>query len=736
MSYCGSIRKEVINLEKYNVTVIIPSLNPDEKLLKTVSELEKSGFDDIIIVNDGSDSEHLAFFPDTEEHPCCTVIDHRKNRGKGAALKTAFRYFLNFRENKDGVITIDSDGQHLTEDIIKCVEEMSYTGKVVLGCRNFKLPQVPPRSRFGNRCTSLVFRAFCGLKVSDTQTGLRAIPTEYLPDLIEVRGSRYEYETNMLLEFKKRGIDFVEVPISTVYIDDNKQSHFKPVADSLRIYKLILSFMFSSLLSMFVELVLFYSALHFFFDGAHAILYSTILSRLCSSVLNFTLNRQKVFSSKTGIGRSLVRYTVLAIPLVLASSYSIKGLVWLLGINSDILTTLVKMLVDTILFFVSFRIQQNWVFAPDKKTVKSTRNNGKPVKRKLTVGRIIGRVFISIGTALLYLVVSLVVLLAVVARGPSTTMRDALVLSAMQASATKWVPGLFLSDETVKQIVDNSYVDSKMTISIDNYTSDSDNTEDEFKDAADGIKYIPSNYDNFKAYIMLVPDASRVYVGTSSDNFSSAKEGMRIFALAKKEDAIACINGGEFADAGGVGNGATPIGLTYSDGKCVWNDGSSRTFIGIDSNNRLVVAESMTKAKADELGIRDAVSFQTGNVLIDSDESGVHIHYKEGNTGAAQRTAIGQRADGTFIFVVTDGRTASSIGATYNEVIDIMVSYGAVTAAMLDGGSSAMMYYEDYYEKYDIDKSTLDEYQLQGLTNKYKAFTPPRRIPTYFCVSR
>ena len=144
----------------------------------------------------------------------------------------------------------------------------------------------------------------------------------------------------------------------------------------------------------------------------------------------------------------------------------------------------------------------------------------------------------------------------------------------------------------------------------------------------------------------------------------------------------------------------------------------------------------MSKATADSLGMRDAVSFQTGNLLVDNDSEGVHIHYKEGNTGAAQRSAIGQRADGTFIFVVTDGRTASSLGATYNEIIDILVSYGAVTAGMLDGGSSAMLYYEDYYDKYDIDKSGLDEYQLQGLTNKYKAFTPPRRIPTYFCVSK
>ena len=144
----------------------------------------------------------------------------------------------------------------------------------------------------------------------------------------------------------------------------------------------------------------------------------------------------------------------------------------------------------------------------------------------------------------------------------------------------------------------------------------------------------------------------------------------------------------------------------------------------------------MTKSKADALGIRDGVSFKYGNTLIKSDDDGVHVYYKKRNTGVAQRTAIGQRADGTFILLVTDGRSASSIGANYNDVIDIMVAYGAVTAGMLDGGSSTVMYYEDYYTKYNIDVSTLDEYQQKGLTNRYKAFFSPRRIPTYFCVKR
>jgi exopolysaccharide biosynthesis protein len=177
------------------------------------------------------------------------------------------------------------------------------------------------------------------------------------------------------------------------------------------------------------------------------------------------------------------------------------------------------------------------------------------------------------------------------------------------------------------------------------------------------------------------------------------------------------------------------MGLTYSGGKNVWNDGLIRTFIGFDKNDRLICREKMTKKEADKLGIRDAVSFQTGNVLIEQSGDDIKIYKADSNTGTAQRTAIGQRADGTVIMLVTDGRSVDSIGATRNDVIEIMVANGAVNAAMLDGGSSAMMYYKNYYDDYSIDKSKLDKYQIQGLVNRYKAFSNPRRIPTFFIVS-
>lgn len=380
----------------------------------------------------------------------------------------------------------------------------------------------------------------------------------------------------------------------------------------------------------------------------------------------------------------------------------------------------------------------------NKKTYSYMRKPTKPSRRR-GAGVIVRRVLLSVGTFIVFAVFAVYMLLFTVAKGPSETVRNMLVLSAKQASATKWVPSLFLDDETIEDILQNS---DKVNVDVmsaeeyahlhsgDNNQTGDDAPADEWAGSEGGVKLLTESGATFKAYILLVKDPSRIFVGVSSEDFDSATAGMDVFNMAQKYDVLAGINGGEFLDKGGMGTGARPMGITYSKGSCVWSDSSKRTFIGFDNNNKLVVSEGMSQSEADALGIRDAVSFQTGNVLIQTVDGDINLHYSQSNTGVAQRTAIGQREDGTVIMIVTDGRTASSLGATHNDMIDMMVSYGAVNAAMLDGGSSAMLYYENYFDKYDVDRSSLDEYQLRGLVNKYKAFTNPRRIPTYFLVAR
>ena len=287
------------------ISVVLPSLDPDEKLVQVIDGLLEYGFTDIILVNDGSKPENLHYFTEqAEKHPEITLLHHEVNKGKGAALKNAFRWFLANRPEGKGVVTVDGDNQHHPEDTRNCALHMLRTGHSVLGCRDFSQEDVPPRSRFGNRTTSLVFKFFCGMTLSDTQTGLRAIPRTDLEILSTVSGDRFEYETNMLLAMKDQAIDFEEVKIRTVYIEENKSSHFRVIHDSWRIYKLILAHFFrytlSSLASAVVDTGAF-SALSWFFgkflNGLALTAAAGILARVISSLLNFFMNQKLVFKT-------------------------------------------------------------------------------------------------------------------------------------------------------------------------------------------------------------------------------------------------------------------------------------------------------------------------------------------------------------------------------------------------------------------------------------------------------
>lgn len=353
--------------ENCNFTLIIPSLNPDEKLPATVKAAIEAGMDDIILIDDGSCGEYRHYFTELEDaYPQVTLLVHESNLGKGAALKTAFSFFLENRKKREGVVTADGDGQHRMEDILACAREMTCGERaVVLGCRDFAREDVPSRSRFGNRATSAVFRVFFGMRLSDTQTGLRAIPREYVKTLMEADGTRYEYETNMLLLMGQRHIPYREVKIETLYYDENSASHFRPVRDSLRVYALILKYAANSLASAGVDLLAFYLLGKFVFTdgGRTAVLLSTAVARVLSSVVNFMGNKRLVFKNRSSIRKTFGRYLCLAIPVMTVSGLMVHGLSALGGEGvGQFGRTLLKIPVDTVLFLISFRVQKNWVF--------------------------------------------------------------------------------------------------------------------------------------------------------------------------------------------------------------------------------------------------------------------------------------------------------------------------------------------------------------------------------------
>ena len=340
-----------------NISVIIPSLDPDKRLRSVVENLIKAGFKDIIVINDGSNKENLKFFPEGEY---ITTITHHKNLGKGAALKTAYKYIIENRPDSKGVVTCDGDGQHLASDTVKVVEKMLESGSFVLGVRNFSLPNVPFKSRLGNRTSSLLLSMFCGIKTQDTQTGLRSFPAKLLSKMIQVKGDRFEYETNVLIELQSMNTTYTEVEIKTVYLDENKGSHYRPFADTMRILSLMIKYFLSSLIS-FIADILVFTLLHSYF--LCSVLLSTVIARILSSAINFVLNKKVVFKNKSLIINTLLKYVLLAVPIMLISALGLKAIAFLFNIeNGSVSLTFIKMIIDTILFILNFRIQKTWVF--------------------------------------------------------------------------------------------------------------------------------------------------------------------------------------------------------------------------------------------------------------------------------------------------------------------------------------------------------------------------------------
>ena len=360
------------------VSVVLPSLDPDEKLTAVIDGLLEYGFTHIILVNDGSKQENLHYFENAAaQHPEITLLHHEVNRGKGAALKTAFTWFLENRPDSVGVVTVDGDNQHHPEDTRACAMRMMEGGKLVLGVRDFSQPDVPARSRTGNRITSLVFKVLVGMNISDTQTGLRAIPTKDVRTLLGIYGDRFEYETNMLLAMKEYGIGFEEVKIRTVYIEENKSSHFRAVQDSWRIYKLILAHFFRYGLASIASAIIDTGVFSLLSAVLHPVLSGFLLSavpavgaRVLSSLCNFFLNKKLVFASKVSTKKALLRYYMIAIPNMLLQAGLTYALSALLCIPDDatFLRTLIYVVVMCVLFIATFVLQQRWVFANNPKT--------------------------------------------------------------------------------------------------------------------------------------------------------------------------------------------------------------------------------------------------------------------------------------------------------------------------------------------------------------------------------
>ncbi len=358
--------------------VIIPAYCPDDRLPPYVATLQEAGIGQIIVVNDGSKASSLPIFEALLPSDGLHVISYEQNQGKGVALKKGLAYVAEHCKEIQYVITADSDGQHTAVDVMRMVDSLAKgSSGVLLGSRDFASEDVPPKSRFGNRVTSVIFKLFYGVWIPDTQTGLRGFARELLPTMIGVSGDRYEYEMNVLIECATKHIPMPQLPIETVYENNNKGTHFRAIHDSARIYRVIFARFFRfigvSLFSFLTDygLYLFFNAFFkayvplfersfslIFFSIVSRIFWATVLARVLSGTVNFLLNRKLVFHSQSSFSKTIPRYLCLFFGIIFASSLLTSTLHLWLGWSDNI----AKLPADALLFFVSYRLQQKWVF--------------------------------------------------------------------------------------------------------------------------------------------------------------------------------------------------------------------------------------------------------------------------------------------------------------------------------------------------------------------------------------
>jgi putative flippase GtrA len=353
------------------VPIIIPSLEPDERLLTLLKGLRELDLRDIILLNDGSGEQYDRYFEEAKTVYGCTVLKHYANMGKGRALKDAFNYCLNTFPDLSGCLTADSDGQHSPEDIRRCLDVFSQDDtQLVLGCRDFDDAQVPYKSKMGNKLTRRVCKWLCGVDVSDTQTGLRVIPKSFMVKLLNVSGERFEFETNMLIETVDQQVKMKEVSVKTLYDSkENHATHFDPVRDSIRIYRIFGrmfgKFLISALSSSVIDLLLFalfcriFKNINIPFYAAAA----TVLARVISAAYNYSINYRFVFRSNSGFANSGVKYFALAAVQMCFSAGLVTGGILLLSAVPELY---IKIAVDVVLFLVSYWIQRVFVFGKER----------------------------------------------------------------------------------------------------------------------------------------------------------------------------------------------------------------------------------------------------------------------------------------------------------------------------------------------------------------------------------
>ncbi len=280
------------------------------------------------------------------------------NLGKGAALKNGINLVLNYYPNSKCIITADCDGQHKVEDILNLADKFLSQNDnsnitLALGVREFS-QEIPLRSKVGNKITRCVFRMLFGKKLCDTQTGLRAFSLDFAKNILAIPYNGYEFEMSMLVEACNAGLEILQVPIKTIYINDNASSHFNPLLDSLSIYAVLFRHIGNSLITALIDFIVF----AFMFSLGQSLLVCMISGRVVAGSFNFIVGKTLVFKTKQNLTFEITSYVALTIVLMILSMRLISFLSYWSGISE----IAIKPFCELAIFAISFLVQRFFIF--------------------------------------------------------------------------------------------------------------------------------------------------------------------------------------------------------------------------------------------------------------------------------------------------------------------------------------------------------------------------------------
>ena len=640
-------RRAVTNMK---TIVIIPAYEPEEKLIPLTQQLIAKDLE-VVVVDDGSGEKYLPIF---NQLTGATVLTHPENKGKGEGLKTAYRYIKEtYADEEVAIVTADSDGQHSPEDIMRIATRASLEkDSLVLGVRNFDGTHVPLKSRVGNKITLKIFELTSGTKISDTQTGLRGFSSTHLEKMLEISGSRFEYEMNVLMVWAKEKRPFCELEIQTIYENKNEGSHFNPLRDSFRIYKEIFQFALSSILSFFLDYTLYAFQI---FIGVPLVT-ANVVARVISAGFNFFVNKKFVFASDKPVLKELGGYILLA-----SFSLTLNTLI-LMGLSASD-HSLVKSSPKSGCSSLTGLYRRKSFLDKRKVCIMSNNKKGKSLRKILTTAY----TAVLIGASGFVIADTLFI------------SKSLAKFSNETAAATNTATGTSASGTGTSGNSSSSSTSTTPTVS----------TATAYEDDTKSITIETYERNNTQIHVATVKIKGNASIKTALANETYGRNvTAKTSTTAKSVNAVLAINGDYY--------GARDAGYVVRNGQLLRSESQSADqedlVIYKDGSFGIIKEGDITAQQLVDNGAMQVLSF--GPALIENGQVAVDSSDEVGKAMASNpRTAIGIVDDSTYVFVVSDGRTSESQGLSLKQLAEFMKELNVTTAYNLDGGGSSTMYF-------------------------------------------